>query len=65
MTNTPNATSRPATLWVVRTDAPFKGCAESVLRPDGTVAYSRGLTPDQYASERGFEVKIVDDAEFF
>lgn len=65
MTDTPNATSRPATLWVVRTDQPFTGNAESVLLPNGTVAYSGGLTPDQYARERGIALKIVDDAEFF
>ena len=50
--------------YILRTDRPFRGIAESLLLDDGTVAWSGGLTPDQYAKERGFPVEVVDNSEF-
>lgn len=49
--------------WVIRTDEPFRGHTQSFLMPDGTVAYTQGQTPEEYAAERGYEIKIVSDAE--
>jgi hypothetical protein len=47
--------------YVLRADVPFQGHVQSVLMPDGTVAYTDGLTPEQYAAERGFPVAIIGD----
>lgn len=49
--------------YVIRADEPFAGSVQSVILPDGTVAYSGGLTPDAYAEARGFPVKIVNGEE--
>ncbi|WP_294533381.1 hypothetical protein [uncultured Rhodoblastus sp.] len=49
--------------YIVRTDMPFVGNIQSCVLENGTVAYTNGLTPDQYAAERGFPVRIVDDDE--
>ncbi len=50
------------THWIIRADEPFK-TAQSFLLPDGTIAYTNGLTPDTYAADRGFPIRIVTDAE--
>jgi hypothetical protein len=49
--------------YVLRADEPFKGYVQSVLRPDGTVAYSDGLTLEEYAEAKGFPIRVIDDAE--
>ena len=49
--------------WLIRADVPFTN-AQSVMLADGTVAYSGGLTPEQYAAKQGFPVKVITDAEF-
>ncbi len=49
--------------WLVRADEPFCGYALSFLQPDGTVAYTDGLTPEQYATSRGYSVRIITSAE--
>jgi hypothetical protein len=49
--------------YLIRTDEPFRGHVQSVLMPDGTVAYTDGLTPEQYAAERGFPVAIIGDKQ--
>lgn len=51
------------TQWLVRADQPFNGGTQSFLLPNGTIAYTDGLTPEQYASERGFPVRAISDAE--
>ena len=36
----------------------------STVKPDGFVAFADGdLTPEQYALDRGFPIRVVDDAE--
>lgn len=52
------------TKWLIRDDQPFAGNAQSLVKPDGTVAYTDGLTVDQYQQERGFSVRLIDDDEF-
>jgi hypothetical protein len=49
--------------FIIRADQPYQGHVQSVLEPDGTVAWSGGLTPDQYASDRGIKIRIIDEAE--
>jgi hypothetical protein len=52
------------TQYIIRTDAPFAGFVQSCIKPDGFVAYADGdLTPEQYGIERGFPIRVVDDAE--
>lgn len=48
--------------FIIRTDQPYQGHVQSVLEADGTVAWSGGLTPDQYAHERGFPIRVIDEA---
>jgi hypothetical protein len=55
-------TSKPMN-WLIRADQPFKGHAQSFLTAEGKVAYTKGLTPDEYAAERGFPVRVITDAE--
>lgn len=50
--------------FVLRADEPFRGSAQSLMLSDGTVAYSNGLSPEQYAQDRGFPIRIVGEAEF-
>ena len=52
-----------STRWILRADEPFRGHAQSVLLPDGTVAWSGGLTLEQYQAERGFPVRVIEDDE--
>ena len=51
------------THWLIRADQPFDGKSQSFLLPNGTIAYTDGLTPEQYASKRGFPVRVISDAE--
>ncbi|MDR9393973.1 MAG: hypothetical protein RI571_06550 [Roseovarius sp.] len=51
------------THWLVRDDEPYNGRTQSFLLPDGTIAYSGGLTPEAYAIDRGFPVRVITDAE--
>lgn len=53
---------RAITHWLIRDDEPFRH-AQSFLLPDGTVAYTDGLTPLQYAADHGFPVRVVTDAQ--
>ncbi len=53
----------PARTWVLREGEPFRGSVQSVLCTDGTVAYSDGKTVAEYEAERGFKVRLIDDAE--
>lgn len=48
--------------YLIRADQPFR-CIQSCILPDGTVEYTEGLTPEAYAKERGFPVRVIDDAE--
>lgn len=48
--------------WLIRTDVPFTN-VQSVMLEDGTVGWTDGWTPEQYAAERGFPVKVISDAE--
>lgn len=50
--------------FVLRADEPFRGSAQSLMMSDGTIAYSNGLSPEQYAQDRGFPIRIVGEAEF-
>lgn len=49
--------------YLLRTDEPFRGHVQSVLKPDGTVAYTDGLTVEQYQAARGFPVRVIEDEE--
>lgn len=55
--------TRKITHWLLRDDEQFKGHTQSFLLPDGTVAYTDGLTPRQYAEDRGFPVRVVTNGE--
>ncbi len=57
-----NIDTRKPMRWIVRTDEPFR-CAQSFLLDDGTIAYTKGLTVETYAADRGFPIRVVDDAE--
>ena len=50
--------------YILRTDQPFRGVVQSFLTKEGLVEWTGGLTLDEYAKERGFPVRAVDDAEF-
>lgn len=49
--------------WIIKANEPFAGHAQSILNPDGTVAYTEGLTVEQYEQERGYPVRVIDDTE--
>lgn len=49
--------------FVIRSDEPFRGSVQSVLTPEGKVAYTEGLTVEEYAKDRGFPVRVVDEPE--
>ncbi len=51
------------TKWILRTDVPYRGHSESILREDGTVEYTNGQTLEEYKAERGFPFRIVNDEE--
>ena len=50
--------------YILRTDQPFRGVVQSFLNSSGLVEWTDGMTLDQYAQDRGFPVRVVDDAEF-
>ena len=47
--------------WIIRTDQPYQGHAQSFLNGDGTVAFTDGLSVAEYMAERGFTVKVIND----
>lgn len=49
--------------FLIRADQPFNGQAQSVLNKDGTVAYTDGLTIEEYEKERGYKVRVVSEDE--
>lgn len=49
--------------FLIRTDIPFAGHAQSVMLEDGTVAWSGGKTPEDYSADRGFPVRVVTEDE--
>lgn len=51
------------THFILRADEPFRGSVQSVLMENGTVAYSDGLTLEQYQAEKGFPVRAIDRDE--
>ena len=50
--------------YLIHADQPYTGSIQSILKADGTVGYTNGLTPAEYEAERGFKLKVLDDAEF-
>ena len=50
--------------WIIRTDEPFRGHAQSVVNPNGTVAYSNGQTLEEYRATCGFPVRVLSSDEF-
>lgn len=52
------------THWLIRGDVPFSGYSQSFLLPDGTVAYTGGMTPEEYAADRGYPVCVITDEMF-
>lgn len=53
------------TKWIIPADPKeYKGYALSTLTERGTVAYTEGLTLDEYIEREG-PVRVVDDDEFF
>lgn len=51
--------------FLIRTDIPFTGTAQSVIADDGTVAWSGGMTVEEYAADRGFAVRVVSEDEMY
>lgn len=49
--------------WIIEDGKPFNGTTHSILLPDNTVAYTDGMTLEQYELERGFKPKVISDAE--
>lgn len=49
--------------YLIRDDEPFRGYVQSVLKPDGSVAYTDGWSPARYAREKGFPVRIIGEAD--
>lgn len=49
--------------YIIRKDEPFQGHVQSIVNPDGTIAYCAGLTLETYEAERGFPIRVIDDAE--
>lgn len=50
--------------YLIEANKPFAGHCLSVIAPDGTVAYTDGLTVEEYESERRVKVRVVDCSEF-
>lgn len=48
--------------YLIKEGEPFRGYVQSVLKPDGTVAYTDGMTVAEYAAERG-PVRVIGDEE--
>ena len=51
------------TQYVIPANEPFKGYVQSVLKPDGTVAYTGGLSLTEYSAQQGKAFKTVSDEE--
>ena len=49
--------------WLIEEGAEFKGTTESILLPDGTVAYTGGMTLDEYERDRDKKFKILSNSE--
>tara|TARA_R110002072_G_scaffold273239_5_gene433970 strand:- start:7581 stop:7997 length:417 start_codon:yes stop_codon:yes gene_type:complete len=47
--------------WIINADQPFRGYTLSYLNPDGTVAYTDGLTVEEYAARKGITCRVIDD----
>lgn len=52
-----------STKWVIRADKPFSGSVQSVLTAAGKVAYTKGLTVEEYSAECGYPLRVISDAE--
>ncbi|MCR9254744.1 MAG: hypothetical protein NXI16_01460 [Alphaproteobacteria bacterium] len=51
-------------LWLIRKDQPFRGFATSYTTPNGTVAYSGGLTVEEYIAESQDPIEVLTDEQF-
>lgn len=49
--------------YLLEADKPYSGSVQSILLEDGTVAYSDGLTVEQYEQDRGVKLRIIDEDE--
>ena len=50
--------------YLIDAAAPFRGWAEASMNPDGTVAYTDGLTLAAYEAEHGRKYKVIDADTF-
>ena len=50
-------------LYVLRAGEPYRGHVQSIIDKNGKVAWSGGLSPEEYAREHGFEIRIIGEAE--
>jgi hypothetical protein len=51
------------TQYIVKADEPFPGYIQSTVLDDGTVAYTDGMTPEDYSKDRGYAIRLIDAAE--
>jgi hypothetical protein len=60
-----NTTTQTAPrLWIVEAGKPFPGWVQSVITPEGTVAYSNGQTFAEYQAEHpGQALETITDAQ--
>tara|TARA_Y100000310_G_scaffold43727_1_gene40755 strand:- start:130 stop:552 length:423 start_codon:yes stop_codon:yes gene_type:complete len=49
--------------WIIRADTPYRGNVLSLMRPNGTVEFTNGLTLAGYEKARGYPMRLIDDAE--
>ena len=49
--------------YIIDTDKPFTGSVQSVIKDDGTVAYSDGLTFLEYNACHGGTMRLIERAE--
>jgi len=50
--------------FIIRADQPYKGSVLSVMLPDGTVAYTDGLTLEEYADKCAHPIKAISENEW-
>ena len=48
--------------YLIKTDEPFNGYPQSILLPNGTVAYTDGMTLEEYVFENGPMRVLSEDA---
>ena len=49
--------------FIIDTSKPFRGWTQSIILDDGTVAYTDGLTFEEYQEKKGDHYKAISEAE--